>query len=434
MGAHRRPSNAARTARNVALTGAATGGFFVLTATAASASTVEDFERLADCETGDVSKLGYQAQWDYNGPSGFDGGLQFSPATWTSITRGEGLPQYAWQAGKDDQIRMADKLLQQVARERGSVEAAWASQFPACSAKQGLRGVQPGLQQVPAPAPPVEPPTDPVPAQPQPTPGNGASTDPIPAQQSLTILVEQGDWLSTIARDKLELCPPGSDIRECWKPLYEQNRHVVGPNPDAIRPGMTLTYVGGLALPGGGPVEVVEPPAEGGDPDVVEEAKAPAVAQPPSPPEVVEEAAEEAPGGGDYARPVAGVPSRTNFGAPRAGGSRSHQGLDFDCARGDRINAATDGIVTLSGQQGGYGNVVYVVAPDGTETRYAHLDRRDVARDDVVVAGQQVGSCGVTGNVVAGPNGDGSHLHFEVRPGGGAAIDPLPWLRERGLA
>ena len=412
MGAHRRPSTTVRVARNTVVTTAATGGLLTLTPGTASASTIADFERLAECESG--------GRWDYNGSSGFDGGVQFLPSTWTSITRGENLPEFAWQASKGDQIRMADKLLQAVARETGSVERAWATQFPACSAKMGLRGVQPGLQLPPSPAPPViEPPTDPVPAQPIPTPGNEAPTEPIPAQQTLTIVVEDGDWLSTIARDKTDLCPPEADIRECWKPLYEQNRGVIGSDPYKIYPGQVLTWHG-LALPGGPPVEVSDeiPPA------VVDE---PVEPQPGEPRRDEEEARAE------FAYPGGVLPGRTNFGAPRSGGSRAHQGLDTDCAKGDPLFAATDGLVTVSGSVGGYGNAVYLVSPDGTETRYGHLDSRAVAKGDVVVAGDVIGTCGNTGNVVAGPNGDGSHLHFEVRPGGGAAIDPLPWLRDRGL-
>lgn len=38
--------------------------------------------------------------WDYNGSSGFDGGLQFSPRTWSSL----GSPYaYAWQAPAREQ-------------------------------------------------------------------------------------------------------------------------------------------------------------------------------------------------------------------------------------------------------------------------------------------------------------------------------------------
>ena len=46
---------------------------------------------------------------------------------------------------------------------------------------------------------------------------------------------------------------------------------------------------------------------------------------------------------------------------------------------------------------------------------------------DQVTSGQKLGTLGNTGRST------GPHLHFEVRPDGGAAIDPRPWLKERGV-
>jgi hypothetical protein len=75
--------------------------------------------KLAWCES--------RQDWDYNGSSGFDGGLQFHPDTWRAW-RYSGYPDYAYQATPDQQIAVG-KRLQAV---RG-----WYP-WPACSRKLGL--------------------------------------------------------------------------------------------------------------------------------------------------------------------------------------------------------------------------------------------------------------------------------------------------------
>lgn len=65
---------------------------------------------LADCETGDaVIGPPYYAQWDYNGSSGFDGGLQFLPSTWNMLKTGY---DFAWQAPAEVQIEAAQRWLE----------------------------------------------------------------------------------------------------------------------------------------------------------------------------------------------------------------------------------------------------------------------------------------------------------------------------------
>jgi peptidase M23-like protein len=102
-----------------------------------------------------------------------------------------------------------------------------------------------------------------------------------------------------------------------------------------------------------------------------------------------------------------------------------HTGIDFPVSYGTPVMAATDGYITTQWDYS-YGNMAVLTAPDGTETWYAHLDST-VYTSGYVEAGTVIAYSGDSGNST------GPHLHFEVRPGGGDPIDPLPWLREHGL-
>lgn len=111
----------------------------------------------------------------------------------------------------------------------------------------------------------------------------------------------------------------------------------------------------------------------------------------------------------------------------QAGGrwSHLHTGIDFPVDRGTPVRAVTDGVVRTE-VNSAYGNMVILTAPDGTETWYCHLTRAKVASGQVK-AGDVIAYSGNSGNST------GPHLHLEVRPGGGAPINPIPWLRARGL-
>jgi len=106
---------------------------------------------------------------------------------------------------------------------------------------------------------------------------------------------------------------------------------------------------------------------------------------------------------------------------PILGYARMHTGADFNCATGDAIRAATDGIVITAEYYGGYGNAVIIQHANSTATLYAHLSNIFVSVEEYVVAGEHVGACGTTG-LSTGP-----HLHFEVRISG-APVDPVPYL------
>ncbi|WP_425576979.1 M23 family metallopeptidase [Streptomyces kunmingensis] len=102
-----------------------------------------------------------------------------------------------------------------------------------------------------------------------------------------------------------------------------------------------------------------------------------------------------------------------------------HSGIDFPVSYGTEVMAATDGTVRTQWNSA-YGNMAIVTAKDGTETWYCHLSSHTVMSGPVK-AGDVIAHSGNSGNST------GPHLHFEVRPGGGSAIDPLPWLRSHGL-
>ncbi|MFG2527195.1 peptidoglycan DD-metalloendopeptidase family protein [Streptomyces sp. NPDC048516] len=102
-----------------------------------------------------------------------------------------------------------------------------------------------------------------------------------------------------------------------------------------------------------------------------------------------------------------------------------HTGIDFPVSYGTPVMSATDGTIRTQWNSA-YGNMAIVTAPDGTETWYCHLSSTKI-RSGSVKAGDQIAYSGNSGNST------GPHLHFEVRPGGGGAVDPQPWLRDHGL-
>lgn len=124
--------------------------------------------------------------------------------------------------------------------------------------------------------------------------------------------------------------------------------------------------------------------------------------------------------------PVAGPRNVTNsFGASRGGGTRRHQGNDIMSPHGTPIVAVVSGRVTRTGNGGLGGKTVYLFG-GGTEFYYAHLSSISVGAGQTVSAGARLGANGDTGNA----RGGAPHLHFEIHPGGGRAIDPYPSLAQ----
>jgi murein DD-endopeptidase MepM/ murein hydrolase activator NlpD len=104
---------------------------------------------------------------------------------------------------------------------------------------------------------------------------------------------------------------------------------------------------------------------------------------------------------------------------------RLHKGIDLGASYGSPIYAATDGVIIYAGPKAGYGQLIVIRDWDGTETAYGHMSSY-VRRSGRVHAGELIARVGSAGDAT------GPHLHFEVRVGG-APINPLPFLRKRGL-
>ncbi|MCI3276074.1 M23 family metallopeptidase [Streptomyces sp. 7R015] len=127
-----------------------------------------------------------------------------------------------------------------------------------------------------------------------------------------------------------------------------------------------------------------------------------------------------------YALPVTQKGLSAYFGQAGINWMSVHTGIDFPVSYGTTVMAATDGTVRTQWNSA-YGNMMVVTAKDGTETWYCHLSSYRVASGTTVKAGDPIAYSGNSGNST------GPHLHFEVHPAGGSAIDPLPWLRSHGL-
>lgn len=99
---------------------------------------------------------------------------------------------------------------------------------------------------------------------------------------------------------------------------------------------------------------------------------------------------------------------------------RSHKGTDFAAPMGSKVRVTADGIVSVIGKQGGYGNVIMVNHQGRYTTVYGHLSRfaQGLHKGQHVAQGDTIGYVGMTG-LTTGP-----HLHYEFKVNG-QQQDPL---------
>jgi murein DD-endopeptidase MepM/ murein hydrolase activator NlpD len=129
-----------------------------------------------------------------------------------------------------------------------------------------------------------------------------------------------------------------------------------------------------------------------------------------------------------FTLPVSSYTLTSRFGdAGSLWSSGFHTGLDFAAPTGTLLKAIHSATVKEAGWSGSYGYRTVLQLDDGTELWYCHQSSISVSVGQKVTTGQVIGRVGATGNVT------GPHLHLEVHPGGGVAVDPFAWLVTRGL-
>jgi Peptidase family M23 len=142
--------------------------------------------------------------------------------------------------------------------------------------------------------------------------------------------------------------------------------------------------------------------------------------------------------------PVLGEAQYTDdFGDARAQGG--HEGNDIVAPRRALALAAEAGTVKFHTTSSRAGCMLYLEGKSGTEYLYVHLNNdlgegndnrgrcvpgvaypKGLRSGDKVAAGEPIAYVGDSGDA----DGIHPHLHFEVHPGGGAAVSPYPYLQK----
>ncbi|MBD0841230.1 LysM peptidoglycan-binding domain-containing M23 family metallopeptidase [Streptomyces sp. TRM68416] len=244
--------------------------------------------------------------------------------------------------------------------------------------------------------------------------------------------VRPGDYLSKIADEQ--------DVSGGWQKLYRDNREAVGGDPSLIHPGLKLSIGQKAASAGtaerspsrasrssGSSASQSAPkPSTDSSAPTQSSGSAQSSAAQPAP---AAQAAESSSGG--FSAPVTGAGVSTSYKvAGSMWSSGYHTGVDFAAPTGTSLKAVGAGTVVSAGWAGAYGNQVVIRLADGYYAQYAHLSSLSVSSGQTVTGGQQIGLSGSTGNST------GPHLHFEMRttPEYGSDIDPVAYLRSKGVA
>ena len=92
---------------------------------------------------------------------------------------------------------------------------------------------------------------------------------------------------------------------------------------------------------------------------------------------------------------------------------RTHNGIDYAAARGEKVSAPAAGKVTLAGADGSWGPTVAIEDASGRLWRISGVADLKVKAGDTVTAGQALGTVGSVSCECA----EDSHIHLEVKQG-----------------
>lgn len=133
---------------------------------------------------------------------------------------------------------------------------------------------------------------------------------------------------------------------------------------------------------------------------------------------------------------------RNDFGEPRGGGTRAHEGIDIVADKMTPVVAAVDGVITfIAIPQASWGYSITIRDAEGYSYRYLHLNNDTPGTDDGaggvqyayaeglnrgsrVTRGQVIGWVGDSGNAESTV----SHLHFEIATPSREPINPYDSL------
>ena len=130
------------------------------------------------------------------------------------------------------------------------------------------------------------------------------------------------------------------------------------------------------------------------------------------------------PAGSEWVCPVAGSSYMNDWGFPRGGGTRYHEGNDLFVSRGAPVRAPVSGTVEF--KTGSIGGLQFrLMGSDGVVYIGTHMDQ--FGQEGRVDAGDIIGYVGNSGNAV----GTRPHLHFGMYHNG-TPVNPYPTLVKHG--